>query len=168
MWLELFPNAFIYGMDIKKKYSGPRHKVVKGDQSDIQDLNYIKNAIIKDNLFFIIDDGSHIPEHQLLTFNTLFPSLIEGGIYVIEDIETSYWKRGTIYGYPTEYGFRNKRSIIEIFKDVIDSINSEFAGKQNNQVLHHDLISSITFFKNCILIVKKTQSERNYKFKHLI
>jgi hypothetical protein len=168
MWLELFPNSFIYGMDIKKNYSGPRHKVVNGDQSNIKDLNYVKNIITDKNLFFIIDDGSHIPEHQLITFNTLFPSLMEGGIYVIEDIETSYWKRGSIYGYSTEYGFRNKQSIIEIFKDVIDSINSEFAGKQNNQVMHHDKIGSITFFKNCILIVKKSQTERDYKFKHLI
>jgi hypothetical protein len=168
MWLELFPNSFIYGLDIKKNYSGPRHKVVNGDQSSIKDLNNVKNIISDKNLFFIIDDGSHIPEHQLITFNTLFPSLIEGGIYVIEDIETSYWKRGAIYGYSTEYGFRNKQSIIEIFKDVIDSINSEFAGKHNNQVMHHDKIGSITFFKNCILIVKKTQTERDYKFKHLI
>jgi hypothetical protein len=168
MWLELFPNSFIYGMDIKKNYTGPRHKVVNRDQSNIKDLNYVKNIITDKNLFFIIDDGSHIPEHQLITFNTLFPSLIEGGIYVIEDIETSYWKRGSIYGYSTEYGFRNKQSIIEIFKDVIDSINSEFAGKQNNQVMHHDKIGSITFFKNCILIVKKSQTERDYKFKHLI
>ena len=38
------------------------------------------------NLDVILDDGSHIPEHQILTFNTLFPSVVPGGIYIIEDV----------------------------------------------------------------------------------
>lgn len=168
MWLELFPNAFIYGMDIGKQYSGTRYNVIQGDQSNIVDLNKVNSAINKNTVFFINDDGSHIPEHQLLTFNTLFPTLCEGGIYIIEDIETSYWTKGDCYGYQTKYGYKNKRSIIEIFKDIVDTINSEFAGKHHNDVMHHDKIASITFFKNCIIIVKKTQIERPYRYPHFL
>ena len=47
----------------------------------------------------IIDDGSHVPEHQLLTLKILWNSLKESGVYIIEDIETSYWGRSSIYGY---------------------------------------------------------------------
>lgn len=162
MWLELFPNAYIYGMDIGKEYIGNRHNVIKGDQSNIVDLIRVKNSI--NDLFFINDDGSHIPEHQILSFNTLFPALCEGGIYIIEDIETSYWTKGGLYGYDTKYGFKHPDSIIEIFKDVADSINSEFAGKHQNRVQHHDKISSITFSRNCIIIVKNTQQDRPYRF----
>jgi hypothetical protein len=164
MWLELFPNAYIYGMDIDKEYSGERYTVIKGDQSKQSDLNNVLNSVKNKNLFFINDDGSHIPEHQLLSFNTLFPTLIEGGIYIIEDIETSYWTKNGLYGYSTQYGYKHQNSIIEIFKDVADSINSEFAGKRPNRVEHHNMIGSITFAKNCIVITKQLQEDRPYRF----
>ena len=163
MWLELFPNAYIYGMDIGKEYIGIRHNIIKGDQSNLDDLTRVKNTI--NDIFFINDDGSHVPEHQILTFNTLFPTLCEGGVYIIEDIEVSYWASGGLYGYPTRYGYKHPDSIVEIFKDVADSVNSEFAGKRSNRVHHHDKIASITFSRNCIIIVKNTQQDREYRFK---
>lgn len=168
MWKELFPNAFIYGMDIGRGYSGERFDVIKGDQSNITDLNRVKDTIQNNNVFFINDDGSHIPEHQLLTFNILFPALCEGGVYIIEDIETSYWTRGGLYGYQTRYGYKNPNSIIEIFKEVADSINTEFAGKRPNRVEHHESIGSITFSRNCIIITKKNQQTRPYRFSHFL
>ena len=40
----------------------------------------------------IIDDGSHIPWHQIFTLETIFDTFLkDGGVYIIEDIETSYW-----------------------------------------------------------------------------
>jgi hypothetical protein len=164
MWLELFPNAFIYGMDIGGKCSGARFNVINGDQSNSSDLKRVNDIIKNDNLFFVNDDGSHIPEHQLLTFNTLFPSLCEGGVYIIEDVETSYWTKGNCYNYPTRYGYRHPNSIIEIFKEVADSVNSECAGIRCNRVDHSDSIGSITFARNCIIITKKTRINRPYKF----
>jgi len=164
MWLDLLPNAFIYGMDIDKQYSGDRFSVIKGDQSSISDLKNIKNIVSNNNLFFINDDGSHIPEHQLLTFNTLFPCLCEGGVYIIEDIETSYWTKGDCYNYSTRYGYRHPNSIVEIFKEVADSVNSEFAGVRCNRVEHYNSIGSVTFSRNCIIITKKTQANRPYRF----
>ena len=165
MWLELFPQSFIYGMDIKKSCSEDRYNVIKGDQSNETDLQNIKNLLKDKNLFLIIDDGSHYPDHQILTFNYLFPLLIEEGIYIIEDIETSYWKKGKVYNYKTKFGYKHPNSIIEIFKNEIDNINSEFAGTHKNKIQHNNMISSITFFKNCIIIIKKKQIPREYRFK---
>ena len=164
MWLELFPHAYIYGMDIDKSEIGERYSIIKGDQSKLDDLNHMNTIISNKGLFFINDDGSHIPEHQLLTFNTLFPTLEEGGVYIIEDIETSYWTSHGLYGYETRYGYKHPKSIIEIFKEVADSVNSEFAGKRQNQVMHHNMIGSITFSRNCIIIVKQTRPERPYRY----
>jgi hypothetical protein len=48
----------------------------------------------------IVDDASHLWGHQLLALEILFPSIREGGVYVIEDIETSFgshrepWSQG--------------------------------------------------------------------------
>ena len=42
-------------------------------------------------VFAIIDDGSHIPQHQVSTFDLLFRQvLLPGGTYIVEDIETRY------------------------------------------------------------------------------
>ena len=42
----------------------------------------------------MIDDGSHRPEHIPAGPSTiLFPMLPKGGVYAIEDIQTSYWPR---------------------------------------------------------------------------
>lgn len=169
LWLEYFPKSFIYGMDINKEEIGSRYHIIKSDQSKIEDLNKALQ-IIKHPLFLIIDDGSHIPEHQLLTFNTLFNYLEPGGTYIIEDIETSYWSKNGLYGYSTQYGFKHKNSLIEIFKNLLDDINSHFLTieiqKIQDSILEEKLskitrnnISNITFAHNTIIITKKTITE---------
>ena len=169
MWKDIFKHAHIYGVDIEDTYFvNDRCTIYKADQSKIDDLNRLKHLLSDKNVFFINDDGSHIPEHQLLTFNTLFPILLEGGIYIIEDIETSYWTTGACYNYETRYGYKNPKSIIEIFKDVTDIINREFIADNtvlSNQILHYDYIESVTFARNCIIIKKKYNATREYRFK---
>jgi len=115
-------------------------------------------------LFLINDDGSHIPQHQLLTFNILFPLLEDGGVYIIEDIETSYWTKGEIYGYKTEYGYRHSDSIIEIFKTCIDNVNSQINGYVECKVEHLDQIACINFYHNCIVIIKGKRENIPYRF----
>ncbi len=166
VWLQLFPNAYVYGIDKEVEAEYNKFKIFKKDQSKEDDLLEVKEKIKDKNLFFINDDGSHIPEHQLLTFNTFFPLLEEGGIYIIEDIETSYWSKNGLYGYSTRYGYKHEKSIIELFKDVADGVNSEFAGEREYKVKHMNLIGSITFSRNCIIIVKETQEKRVYRFKN--
>ena len=39
----------------------------------------------------VIDDASHDSLHQKIAFETIFPFLSAGGIYIIEDIEHSYY-----------------------------------------------------------------------------
>lgn len=180
LWLEYFPNAHIYGIDIGVESEGTRYKVFKCDQSDNSQLEKVKNEIFRNNkdIFFIIDDGSHLPEHQILTFNNYFKTLlIGGGCYIIEDIETSYWTKNDIYGYETRYGYKHPNSLIEIFKCLVDDINSEFLTTENRSkqqslmenIIPLDvrrLIKTVTFGKNCIVIMKKDnlQQERTYRF----
>lgn len=172
LWLEYFPYSFIYGMDINLECNGERFSILKGDQSNKNDLINLKENINKP-IFFIIDDGSHIPEHQILTFDILFEKLEPGGTYIIEDIETSYWTKEFIYNYKTNYGYQNKNSIIEIFKDLLDDINSEFLTEENKQIqlskrkenvsiTNRKNISSILFFHNSIIITKKTKEELDF------
>lgn len=87
MWEEFFPNATIFGVDIDpacQAFEGGRRRIMIGDQGSRE----FCQQIIADSggqFDIIIDDGSHIVEHQLNTFNWMFPSLNQHGIYVIED-----------------------------------------------------------------------------------
>ena len=172
MWKNLFKYAHIYGVDKEYENRGDdRHTIYKADQSNVNDLNNLKKSLTDKNVFFINDDGSHIPEHQLLTFNTLFPIVAEGGFYIIEDIETSYWTRGECYGYKTNYGYKHPNSMIEIFKEAADIINREFIvdkTRLSNKIQHYDYIESITFARNCIIVKKNYNANRDYRFKHFI
>ena len=67
-----------------------RCRVIKADQSNSSDLQRIVDQI--GTVKFSIDDGSHAPQHQFDTFFYLFENLLEeGGVYIIDDIETTFW-----------------------------------------------------------------------------
>ena len=176
MWMEYFPLAYIFGLDINFTEEGERFKVFKADQSKYRELDVVRRQIESSDkpVFFVIDDGSHIPEHQILTFDLYFDMLLEpGGTYIIEDVETSYWTRNGLYGYTTHYGYRHTKSVIELFKCLVDDVNDEFLTNYNKRTQERDVkevvslntrraISTITFGMNCIIIVKKTDQERQY------
>ena len=163
MWHEYFPKGKIYCMDISEEIISDRGEVFKGDQSREEDLNKAYDKIGKCQI--IIDDGSHVPRHQILTFETLFKEMLdEGGVYIIEDIECSYWNpEKYIYGYQV-----GGQSIVDYFSSVSHKVNSEFSGQKNPWG-----ISTITFAHNCIIITKKTSEEedltsRDYRFNFML
>ena len=182
MWQSYFPHAFIYGIDIHKEYKDSRIQVFKTDQSNINNLEIIKNEIAHP-IYFINDDGSHVPEHQLISFDFLFSNVLqEGGVYIIEDIEVSYWRKGHLYGYNANYGFGHNLSIVEKFKLLIDYVNSDFLNENDKKILDENTqfissetknsILSINFSENCIIIKKRQASDLNYhcpySFSHFL
>lgn len=159
MWMEYFPLGDVYCMDINIEGTIDGCNVIKGDQSKSEDLVKVKENI--ESAKFIIDDGSHHPIHQIETFEYLFKNLLEpGGIYIIEDVETNYWRKDSeVYGYTI--GYFNS---IDYTTKYIDQINQEFSKKENTLK-----ISSITYAQNCIIIKKQTEEEseyfnRNYRY----
>ena len=86
MWRDYFEDATIYSCDILEEvlFQEDRIKTFQCDQSSPFELDIMmKNIGICD---FIIDDGSHIPQHQYISIITLWKYLNTGGIYIIEDI----------------------------------------------------------------------------------
>ena len=125
MWNNMFKNGKIYGMDIGVNFVHEKGEIFKGDQSNSDDLDRIIQSI--NNADLIIDDGSHVPEHQLFTFNYLFEKLLKfSGVYIIEDIETNYWTKGKLYGYDIKSGYNADNNIVKIFRDIVDIVNREF------------------------------------------
>ena len=90
-WQAYFPFGRIFGADIedKTKLAGWRRTVLCLDQSsDVQLTELARRHGLFD---LIVDDGSHLSAHQIFTFERLFDALADGGIYVIEDVQTSFW-----------------------------------------------------------------------------
>jgi hypothetical protein len=168
MWNDFFTNAKIYGMDIDYHYKHEKGEIFKGDQSNINDLTKIMDIVKKVNI--ILDDGSHVPEHQLLTFNFLFKNFLEmDGLYIIEDIETSYWRNAELYGYKINAGYNTDNNIVNIFKNIVDIVNREFLLPEHIQYINSlkidienlKYISFIMFGSNCIIIKKMSVEEYN-------
>lgn len=98
MWHDYFPEADIWGLDNDDNVLAPRgdddgtgriHDL-QCDQSSalslIDTVGWFYDADIR-QFDLIIDDGSHIVEHQALTANTFIPKLLApNGVYIIEDI----------------------------------------------------------------------------------
>ena len=153
MWRTWFPKARIHGIDICDKSSHAERRIMvhQGSQTDTV---FLKSVIEKSGRpDVIIDDGSHRSADIIATFRYLFPLLADGGYYVVEDTQTSYWPvKGTPEGGagPTAMDF---------FKSLVDGLNWEeyFGDYEPNE---YDLqITMISFYHNLVFIKKGTNRE---------
>ena len=88
MWKRYFPRAQVFGVDIDEAcrvYAEERIEIRIGDLSQNETLESLKE--IRPHI--IVDDASHFWSHQIKALFTLFPALPSGGIYILEDLETS-------------------------------------------------------------------------------
>lgn len=90
MWGAYFANASVYGVDISEgclQYAGENRKVIiqdLGDEDDIRALGNLHPAII-------VDDASHLWSHQIKALCHLLPAIQSGGVYIMEDLGTSFY-----------------------------------------------------------------------------
>lgn len=91
MWKWFFPRAQVVGVDIEDKsfVDEPRIRCFQGSQTDAALMDRIVAEYGAPTI--VVDDGSHLPPDVIESFRILFPHLADGGLYVIEDIQTSYW-----------------------------------------------------------------------------
>jgi hypothetical protein len=138
----------------------------KGNQAKPRHLKrLLEQKNVTGELDLIIDDGSHHPAHQVISFTYLFEhGLKPGGVYIIEDIEMNYWTKGQTYDVPTSYGKDHPDSIITMAKQLADVVNREYApldrpfqSKFGKAV--DDGVSSVFFGANCVIITKMTTAE---------
>lgn len=88
MWRAYFgPQARIYGVDIEpacRAYEAEGTRVFIGDQSDRAFWADFRAQV--PHIDIVIDDGSHLPEHQIVTLEELLPHVAPNGVYVCEDV----------------------------------------------------------------------------------
>ncbi|WP_374636045.1 hypothetical protein [Paracoccus sp. (in: a-proteobacteria)] len=92
-WRDFFPQAEITAIDIQRKTVelGPRVRILQGSQVDAP---FLAGPVAERGPFdIILDDGSHLNEHVIETFELMFDGLAPGGIYLIEDVQTAFMPR---------------------------------------------------------------------------
>ena len=155
MWRDYFPFGRIVGFDLapKRLDLGPRVTVVQGSQSDADSLR----QLWQDHGPFdiVIDDGSHRCDDVLLSFETLFPLLPEGGFYAIEDAQTAFWPEfgGNAAGAGT---------IVSRVTDLVQAMHAaeaRAAGLEPNAERFGTLVASIQVFRNLIVIERGHNDE---------
>lgn len=165
MWKDYMPNSIIYGIDIVNdclKFNQDRIHIEIGSSTDkiFSDNFYTKNGPFD----IIIDDGCHCSYSQIKTFELYFPYVVNGGLYIIEDLHTSYWEGFTS---------KNEKTCVSYLRDLVEIINGngkiylDGSGEMGNANMddiirtntnlnYYEInIESITFYKSLCFIQKR-------------
>lgn len=151
MWKEYFGDkAKIYGIDIDPKCKEVEEKnieVLIGSQSDRKFLKQVVKEIPKIDI--LIDDGGHGMKQQIVSFEELFNHVKVDGVYLCEDLHTSYWLN---FG----GGYKRRGTFIEYSKKFIDYLNA-FHSRQKNLKVNSftKTVDSIHYYDSIIVIEKK-------------
>ena len=119
MWKRwLGPHARIVGVDIDprcKALEEPGTEIVIGDQEDRGFLRELRERV--GPIDVVIEDGGHTMGQQIATLEELWPAVVPGGVYLAEDLHTSYWDE---FG----GGHRKPGTFIEYAKDLVDDMHA--------------------------------------------
>jgi hypothetical protein len=146
-----FSKARIHGFDIYDKpvaENKTRGNIYKGSQDDPK---FLKEMIAETgNPDIFIDDASHINPLTIKTFEIVFPMLNPGGLYCIEDLETSWWKDNEFKGCKDveDYHFP---SAINLVRALMNDVNFKYIP---NYVPKYE-IKAIHLYPNLAIIEKR-------------
>jgi len=119
MWKEyLGTGSNIIGIDIDpecKEHEGEGIEVFVGSQDDPAIIENIFKKYPKVDI--VLDDGSHMMNHMIASFEIMYNRLQPTGVYIVEDTHTCYWDN---FG----GGLRREGTFMEFVKHKLDEINA--------------------------------------------
>jgi hypothetical protein len=151
MWRDYFgPQAKIIGVDIDprcKDLGGEGIEILIGSQEDREFLASIREQYPRIDI--LIDDGGHTMAQQIITFDELFFHIAADGVYLCEDLHTSYWNS---YG----GGYRRRNSFIEYSKDWIDDLNAWHShDPESFPITHFTQSAHSMHYYDSVLVIEK-------------
>ena len=151
MWKEYFgPKAKIYGIDLEprcKELEEENIEIFIGSQSDRKFLRDVKKSIPPIDI--LIDDGGHTMKQQIASFEELFDHIKEDGIYLCEDMHTSYWLS---YG----GGHKRRNTFIEYSKNFIDYLNAWHSKQRSLKVNKFTHTAKSLHYYDSVLVIEKS------------
>ncbi|PSC75746.1 hard-surface induced 5 [Micractinium conductrix] len=125
LWQRLFPKAqisFIEGdgacaEKFRSVIEATGGRLYVGLQADAAAIAQVVEHATSTQAPFdlIVDDGGHVATDQLLSLQGLWPALRPGGLYVIEDLLTSYWSNPVMKA-------DDPGAVIPFLKEAIDAV----------------------------------------------
>jgi len=146
-------NAQIVGVDLNPlclKFNDHGFNIHIGDQADNQ--FWINFFCTMGKFDVIIDDGGHTNSQQINSLNSCIDYVTDGGIYITEDVHTSYW---------IEFGNPSKGSYINYVKKIIDAVNSR--GPRVKPQIHNSFYSTV----HSIIVYQSIVCFRVHRMKSL-
>jgi hypothetical protein len=143
-------NSKIYAIDINpacKAFEDDQVKILIGSQEDRSFLKSVVAQIPK--LDVLLDDGGHTMKQQIVTFEEMFDHVKEDGVYMCEDVHTSYWRK---FG----GGLRRASTFIEYAKRFIDYLHALYpinGGQSINSFAR--AAHSVHFYPGIVVVEKK-------------
>ncbi|RLV49691.1 class I SAM-dependent methyltransferase [Nocardioides mangrovicus] len=151
MWRDYFgPRARIYGIDIDPRCEAfgddAGTTVFIGDQAD---KTFLKDIAAKIGpVDVLIEDGGHRPEQQIATFQVFYPRVRAGGVFLIEDLHTSYWP-----GY--DGGLHRPGTFMEFAKGKTDQLNAWHSQQDDFAVSRFTRTTRSMHFYDSIVVFEK-------------
>ena len=154
LWRKYFgPDAAIWGVDVDPRCLSVDDldlDVRIGSQNDPEFL--LKVVEERGGVDIVLDDGSHVAEHQMTTFKTLFPMVTEGGVYVVEDLHTAEWR-----GFGG--GYQKSGSFIEVAKQLIDDMHGAYHRRGDRLGLDAaSYVPRVCFYDSMVFIRKAARA----------
>lgn len=154
--LKLWKNYFgrkakIIGIDIMpecKLYEEEQIEIYIGNQENRGFWRDMKEKIPKVDI--LIDDGGHYMKQQIVTFEEMFPHVEDDGIYICEDMGTSY----EVKKYKS--GYKAPNTMIEYSKNFVDYINAWFSEQEGLEVNEYTRsMHSVHYYTGMVVVEKQ-------------
>ena len=142
----LGPSVRLVGMDIDetaRDLADPKFPVFLGDQSDPHDLLSLQEQ--HGPFDVIVDDGGHTVKQQVVSAETLFPLLRDGGVYLIEDVHTSYW---------SEYLDAGDDNLLDWARARLDDVNAHHFSREQDLNVWQRCLRAVHVFDSMVVLEK--------------
>jgi hypothetical protein len=159
MWRNfLGKNARIIGIDLNPqaiKWREYGFEIFIGDQSN--PFFWVDFCEKVGDIHVLLDDGGHRNDQQIITTSCALPHILDGGLIIIEDTQTSLMKFESFHRY----------SFLSFLERKITSIHARSEELDIKKDIFSDSVHSIEFFTGvCVMHINRSLSSTTQRIEN--
>lgn len=145
MWRDyLGAQARIIGIDLNpcaKMWERHGFEIHIGDQANEKFWQDFFEKVGPVDIF--IDDGGHTNHQQIATVNCAVEHVRDGGLLIVEDVHTSYFR---------EFGNPWGRSFVAFASKIVDAVNSRACALKTSRERYANRVHRVSFFESIVAL----------------